>query len=534
MSKGRFSIALVLMLLLALVASQIATATPLAADKYGVCHVDGKKTFPFLEFNYVEVGGLSGHFYGGNPDLPRHGAFGWNGTWGWWWDFVTVLGDLNCDGVVDYIPCSEQVAGTAPATEYGTWSAWAYNAGLDLWERFRDVTTYSVPMLDARDGSVCVPAVPTVMTERETRAPVITHETYAQDDCQGWVVLEQRYKDGIADGNPVALLSGQWADPYALEQATPAGTDTDGHAFAFTIDEDRECLQQHEYRTTFLYGYGTSPEEDPDCSGWWGIMRLFRDEVVVDTDYQAGLWADPFTLESVTADFSVTDGEFTDTESQTFYEPEECLQEHETGPWYTESCKGYEYGYVLDGKHIKTGEGEWQDSFKAEEVTVQVYVPETQETFSIYIGKEEECLECKWTALYPMSIYEPDNPPQSYWHGPFDFHACAVIHDWDEVPSADRVTMVCSMCPDQIEGGFIFNAIHKPYTGYLYEVECYGKKTTYVFADDWHEFEWDEDWVRDGYTNDGHRCEDNPRIAGCSAWIHEQAGIPYWEPTDSE
>jgi hypothetical protein len=133
-----------------------------------------------------------------------------------------------------------------------------------------------------------------------------------------------------------------------------------------------------------------------------------------------------------------------------------------------------------------------------------------------------------------MSIYEPSNPPQSYWRGPFDFHACAIIHDADEVPAADRVTMVCSLCPDQIEGGFIFNALNKPYTGYLWRVECYGKGVTFVFADDWHEFEWDEDWVRKGYTDDGHRCEDNPRIAGCSAWIHEQAGIPYYEPPDSQ
>lgn len=364
--------------------------------------------------------------------------------------------------------------------------------------------------------------------------PVVTYRTYTTDDCKGWVVFEQEQRDGQDYGTPVDLLSGSWADPYTLEQATPSGEDSDGDAFSFTIDEDRECLVPAEYRTTFLYGYGASPEDPADCSGWWGILRLFDGELMVDSDYKAGLWTDPYQIETANVEFTVSDGDYSYSQKQGFTEPEECQQLHETGPWYTESCEGYEYGYVLDGQHVKTGEGKWANSFKAEEVTVQVIVPETQETFSIYIGKEEECLECKWTAVYPMSIYQPANPPQSYWHGPFSFSACAVIHDADEVPSADRVTMVCSLCPDQIEGGFIFNALNKPYTGYLYRVECYGKGVTYVFADDWHEFEWDEDWVRKGYTDDGHRCEDNPRIAGCSAWIHEQAGIPYYDPPDSQ
>lgn len=518
-----------------------------------------------------------------------------------------------------YVPCSEQVAGTPPATQEGEWSAWAWNASQNQFVRSRSVTTYTAPMLDARDSSVvCVPAVPTVTTETERKGafqviwssgastcdsmllswgatlvpeadpslfkvyvngaevgtsgnseaygkdsytltfyydgvlqtthgpyswvepegceqePVVTYRTYTTDDCKGWVVFEQEQRDRQDYGTPVDLLSGSWADPYTLEQATPSGEDSDGDAFSFTIDEDRECLVPAEYRTTFLYGYGASPEDPADCSGWWGILRLFDGELMVDSDYKAGLWTDPYQIETANVEFTVSDGDYSYSQKQGFTKPEECQQLHKTGPWYTESCEGFEYGYVLDGQHVKTGDGKWANSFKAEEVTVQVYVPETQETFSIYIGKEEECLECKWTAVYPMSIYQPANPPQSYWHGPFSFSACAVIHDADEVPSADRVTMVCSLCPDQIEGGFIFNALNKPYTGYLYRVECYGKGVTFVFADDWHEFEWDEDWVRKGYTDDGHRCEDNPRIGGCSAWIHEQAGIPYYDPPDSQ
>jgi len=316
----------------------------------------------------------------------------WSAPWWGWrhrhpvYDWVQVDSEsFNLNFVSQcYQPCDEQVAGTAPSTEYGEWSEWAFNVGLDLWERFRSVITYSVPMLDARDGSVCVPAVPTPTTERDTREPVIAHEVYAQADCDGWVVLEQAYKDGVADGNPVALLSGEWSKPYALEQATPEGLDSDGDPFAFTIDK---------------------------------------------------------------------------------------------------------------------GEG---------------------------------CLECKWTAVYPMSIYYPANPPQSYWRGPFDNAACAVIHKDGQVPAADRVTMLCSLCPEQYEGGFIFNAINKPYTGWLYKVECYGEPTTFVFADGWHEFEWDEDWVRKGFKADGERCDDNPRVEGCSGWIHEEAGIPYWDPLNPE
>lgn len=541
-----------------------------------------------------------------------------------------------------YVPCSEQVAGTPPATQEGEWSAWAWNASQNQFVRSRSVTTYTAPVLDARDSSVvCVPAVPTVTTETERKgafqviwssgestcdsmllswgATLVPEadpslfkvyvngvevgtsgnsEAYGKDSytltfyydgvlqtthgpyswvkpqvcytqctntvVQDWAYMGDAYDVGapvwgpwVNDGDGTFSRTGTQATGWDQYQHTVDAYNEAICSTAYrtvagsrTVTEDDEACPYNpairagdelcappdpKYTTDFDYDYHPSPTDPTDCSGWWGELKLFRDDVLVLSDYKAGLWSKPYELEtSGELTFTVTDGDYSYSEKHTFTEPEECQQLHETGPWYTESCEGYEYGYVLDGQHVKTGDGKWANSFKAEEVTVQVYVPETQETFSIYIGKEEECLECKWTAVYPMSIYQPANPPQSYWHGPFSFSACAVIHDADEVPSADRVTMVCSLCPDQIEGGFIFNALNKPYTGYLWRVECYGKGVTFVFADDWHEFEWDEDWVRKGYTDDGHRCEDNPRIAGCSAWIHEQANIPYWDPLNPE
>lgn len=348
----------------------------------------------------------------------------------------------------------------------------------------------------------------------------------------GWGPWHDRYSWASNTQNDWAWYSPWWGYRHR-------------HAVYEWVEIDRETFNLNFVNDCYTSDFDPEEGIDPDCKGWWGELKLFKDgqEVMPQPNgYKAGAWTDPYALEnSGPITFTVTDGAYSYSETHTFYEPSDCQQAHDTGPWYTESCEGYEYGYILDGQHVKTGEGKWLDSFKAEEVWVTVVVPANEgqqypdgAEFRIYIGKEEECLECKWTALYPMSIYEPSNPPQSYWRGPFDFHACAIIHDADEVPSADRVTMVCSLCPDQIEGGFIFNALNKPYTGYLWRVECYGKGVTFVFADDWHEFEWDEDWVRKGYTDDGHRCEDNPRIAGCSAWIHEQAGIPYYEPPDSQ
>jgi hypothetical protein len=125
------------------------------------------------------------------------------------------------------------------------------------------------------------------------------------------------------------------------------------------------------------------------------------------------------------------------------------------------------------------------------------------------------------TALYPQATYLDPNAPETYWQGPFELGpgACSVIHPAGQTPSADRVTVICSLCEDQIKDGFIYHGEHQFLDGWVYKVECYGYETHY-----WYEgYNWDK-WVRLGmYDDQGNRtCN---RIEGCADWIKEQAGI---------
>jgi len=70
-----------------------------ATTSYYVCHIVADHPWAEPHYNYLVVGSLNGHFYDGDPSRPKHGEWSWR-HWARLWDFVTVAGDTDCDGVV--------------------------------------------------------------------------------------------------------------------------------------------------------------------------------------------------------------------------------------------------------------------------------------------------------------------------------------------------------------------------------------------------------------------------------------------------
>jgi len=106
MRKARWGmVGLVMLALLVMAAAPLLTGS-----KHGVCHVNARQGI-FDYFEYIEVGELNGHFYGGNPNLPKHGA--WDGNV-LRWDFVTELGDEDCDGQTDATATPQPTATNTP------------------------------------------------------------------------------------------------------------------------------------------------------------------------------------------------------------------------------------------------------------------------------------------------------------------------------------------------------------------------------------------------------------------------------------
>jgi len=135
------------------------------------------------------------------------------------------------------------------------------------------------------------------------------------------------------------------------------------------------------------------------------------------------------------------------------------------------------------------------------------------------ITKSDDCIEdaCRKTRMYPQASYIDPNAPDIYWQGPFGMGPgiCNVVHPKDEKPpSAERVSVLCSLCPDQYPGGYIYHGTREFYDGYVWKVECKGEEPHYYYMG----FLWDK-WVRFDFTRDGERC--SPRLPGCAEWIHE-------------
>jgi hypothetical protein len=209
------------------------------------------------------------------------------------------------------------------------------------------------------------------------------------------------------------------------------------------------------------------------------------------------------------------------------FEDDDCREPHQTGPWSDSDCDQYWGGYILDGQKVETFRGNWQDPYGPESVTVAVTVPINEgelgnTEFEVEIAKKSSCIECKITEIYPMTTYQVFDAPPGYWRGPFGRGPgiCPVIHEDGLVPSAERVSQLCSLCEDQLPGGFIYDVRGGNGTAFVTDwlvlVECNGQDPYYTYAG----YRWDAEWVRDkSFTRTGERiCA---REEGCAEWIKE-------------
>lgn len=169
--------------------------------------------------------------------------------------------------------------------------------------------------------------------------------------------------------------------------------------------------------------------------------------------------------------------------------------------------------------------GEWLDPYAPEDneafVPTFVFTWDTgysEEVIGEVIDKNLECLQCRVTELYGMTLYTDPNAPAVYWEGTFGFPACPVIHLDGEVPAGFRVTQICSICPESgLEGGYIFHGIPVG-EGRVLRYDCYGHESRYFYLNQ----DWDE-LVRFDFDADGTRR--SCRVDGCVDWINETAGI---------
>jgi hypothetical protein len=171
-------------------------------------------------------------------------------------------------------------------------------------------------------------------------------------------------------------------------------------------------------------------------------------------------------------------------------------------------------------------EGVWSDPYTPETAPVPTVKATWPSGYSLTVTpdaivEEGSCVECKYTPLYPQAAYFDPNAPGSYWQGPFGMGpgVSVIIHPDGQTPSADRVTVLSSLCPEVFPGGYIYRGENKFLDGWVYKVECYGQETHYEYFG----YNWDK-WVRLGmYDNEGNRtCA---REEGCADWIKENAGI---------
>jgi hypothetical protein len=91
----------------------------------------------------------------------------------------------------------------------------------------------------------------------------------------------------------------------------------------------------------------------------------------------------------------------------------------------------------------------------------QPYVP------AMRLWEPENCLADRYPAcvvelLYPMATYIDADAPAGYWRGGL----CEVIHPQGQIPSAARVTQICSLSTYQ------YHPTSMQYDGYVMRVTC--------------------------------------------------------------
>lgn len=370
----------------------------------------------------------------------------------------------------------------------------------------------------------------------ELQEPAHCHDfnirAFTKVDCEGWL-----QKVNLRDGNQwlkvLAVEQGTWTDPYTLETVPGWTFDIPDEYGGGSVDldpavEPELCIVNRIYKAHQAY-------LEDSCEGIRRVINLYEGppgdpyQTLVGTLYnEVFYFTNPFVLETipaVTVDVPAEYGE--DYTFAAMEEPEVCKQVHQTDVWYQADCNQYWGGYILDGEKVETFRGDWKNPYKPESVTVDVIVPipegeEGESEFTITIHKDADCIKCKVTKVYPMASYIAYDAPDNYWKGPFGMGpgVCVVIHPEGQVPSAERVAVICSLCEDQVEGGYIYDVRdgngNMFFDGWLYRISCYGKDPYYMYNG----LRWNEEWVREkDFNSKGERL--TCRVEGCADWIHE-------------
>lgn len=434
----------------------------------------------------------------------------------------TKAGGDSYNGTSCYVTCSETVQ-TGPFGLTGWYNVgapysptgWVDNGDgtfTRMWsqDQWKD---YEYRLVDKYDNNHICSTIPghyvKTIQVPETKSGSLSYK--ASGSCKGAALYEVRHDpDGTQVGFSV-IDEYLWTDPFVLESHEFVG---DG--YDLTVNEKADCQDTHEVTFT----------KNQTCDGWdW---TLFIDGQVADSG--SGSWSNPFVLE--THDYNVSvptnQGELYDhtSFSGTIAEPEKCQQTHETAVYSDSSCDQYWGGYILDGNKVETFRGDWQDLYGPESVDMTVTVPTNvgelygQTEFNVTVEKSESCIQCKITRVYPMASYIDSGAPEGYWQGPFGMGAgiCNVIHPAGETPSLERVQLLCSLCSDQVDGGYLYTPDREFFDGWVVKQTCYkdGRYHTHYYYDG---YNWDQ-YVRLGQFDDqGNRtCS---RENGCADEIHQ-------------
>jgi len=346
------------------------------------------------------------------------------------------------------------------------------------------------------------------------------HQAYLKNNCEGIQRVINLYEGPASD--PYQTLVGThynetvlFSDPFNLE-TIPAVTvdvpDAYGADYTFAaMDEPEFCYSTCDVTTPVVL--------DPVWGEWtpWVYNPANGLEESTRVGTQTTLFVDS------------VDGEFicgTEIEELSGYQSREV--EYSLTVVGIGDCFTWEYvpAFTKGGEMSVVGEleGAWMNVYGPEIAPVPTVSVIWPSGYSLTvtpdaIAKEKACIQCETTRFYPMAAYVDGAAPPGYWQGPFGVGSgvCNVIHPKGQVPSVGRVTTICSLCPDQYEGGYIYQVNHMFYDGWVYKTTCYGRDPHYTYMG----YNWDA-YVRIGeYTTDGERC--SPRVQGCADWIHENA-----------
>ncbi|MBU0572720.1 hypothetical protein KKH23_02740 [Patescibacteria group bacterium] len=344
------------------------------------------------------------------------------------------------------------------------------------------------------------------------------HQAYLADSCEGIHRVINLYEGPASD--PYDVLVGTlynetvlFSDPFNLETIPAVTVDVPaayGPDYTFAaMDEPSTCYSTCDLTTPVV--------QDPVWNPWspWVYNPISGLEESFHTGTQTTLFMD-----------SVDEGYVCGSSVEELFESRTREVDYSLTVVGSGDCFNWEYvpAFTKGGEMTVVGDltGEWLDIYGPETAPVPTVTVVWPSGYALTVTpeavvKDVGCIQCRITPYYPQASYHDAAAPGVYWQGPFGLGAgvCSVIHPEGQVPSAERVTTICSLCPDVFEGGYIYQVNHMFYDGWVYKVQCYGQEPHYTYMG----YNWDA-YVRIGeYTTEGERL--SCRVQGCADWIHE-------------